>query len=274
MTDQYAVMGNPIGHSKSPDIHHAFAVQTQEDIVYSAMLVPIEDFNTSADEFFIEGKGTNITVPFKQNAFDYADVLTGRAQRAGAVNTLTLKEGKVIGDTTDGVGLVRDLVNNNHCELKGKTILVLGAGGAVRGILEPLLALSPASLLIANRTASKAISLANDFNALGNISGCGFNDVPASGFDLIINGTSASLSGELPPISKTVIAPTTISYDMMYSAKPTVFNEWAKSMGAKLCLDGLGMLVEQAAESFFIWRNVRPATNEVMNTLRNQRKES
>lgn len=274
MSDLYAVMGNPIGHSKSPDIHSAFATQTEEDMVYSAMLVPIESFKKSADDFFRNALGTNITVPFKQNAFEYADILTERAQRAGAVNTLTLKDGKIVGDTTDGVGLVRDLLNNKQCEIKDKKILVLGAGGAVRGILEPLLAQAPASLLIANRTASKAVSLANDFSALGNINGCGFNEVSASEFDLIINGTSASLSGELPPIPEQVIASTTICYDMMYAAKPTVFNQWAQKLGAAQCIDGLGMLVEQAAESFFIWRNVRPTTGDVINTLRNQLKES
>jgi shikimate dehydrogenase len=274
MSDLYAVMGNPIGHSKSPDIHSAFATQTEEDMVYSAMLVPIESFKKSADDFFRNALGTNITVPFKQNAFEYADILTERAQRAGAVNTLTLKDGKIVGDTTDGVGLVRDLLNNKQCEIKDKKILVLGAGGAVRGILEPLLAQAPASLLIANRTDSKAVSLANDFSALGNINGCGFNEVSASEFDLIINGTSASLSGELPPIPEQVIASTTICYDMMYAAKPTVFNQWAQKLGAAQCIDGLGMLVEQAAESFFIWRNVRPTTGDVINTLRNQLKES
>lgn len=270
MTDLYAVMGNPIAHSKSPDIHTAFAKQAKQDLVYSAMLVPVDGFVHAAEDFFRKALGCNITVPFKQDAFEFADVLTDRAQRAGAVNTLVLKDGQVVGDTTDGVGLVRDLIKNQQCELKGKKILILGAGGAVRGILEPFLEQNPENILIANRTASKAVQLAEDFKAFGNINGCGFDEVPADAFDLIINGTSASLSGELPPVPVEIINNQTICYDMMYSAEPTVFNQWADSLGAAQCIDGLGMLVEQAAESFAIWRGIHPATESVINNLRAQ----
>lgn len=270
MTDLYAVMGNPIAHSKSPDIHSTFAEQAKQDLVYAAMLVPIDGFKHAAEDFFRKGLGTNITVPFKQDAYDFADELTPRAQRAGAVNTLALKDGKVVGDTTDGVGLVRDLIKNQQCELKGKKILVLGAGGAVRGVLEPLLEQGPGSLLVANRTASKAVQLAEDFKDFGNIQGCGFDDVDEEPFDIIINGTSASLSGELPPVPAAIINDKTICYDMMYSAKATVFNQWAESLGAAQCIDGLGMLVEQAAESFAIWRGIHPATESAIRNLRQQ----
>ncbi len=268
MSDLYAVMGNPINHSKSPQIHSAFAEQTEQDLIYSAILVPLEKFKEEADSFFRNGRGLNITVPFKEDAWQYADTYSSRALRAGAVNTLIKKEdGSIHADNTDGIGMVRDITVNNGCEIKGKRILVLGAGGAVRGILEPVLEEKPLELVIANRTISKAEALAKDFSDIGKISACGFGQVEGQ-FDLIINGTSASLSGDLPPIPNSVIHTDTTCYDMMYGAKPTVFSQWAADLNAAATLDGLGMLVEQAAESFNLWRSVRPDSSQVIQTIR------
>lgn len=268
MSDLYAVMGNPINHSKSPQIHSAFAEQTEQDLIYSAILVPLEKFKEEADNFFRTGMGLNVTVPFKEDAWQYADTYSSRALRAGAVNTLIKKEdGTIHADNTDGIGMVRDITFNNGCAIKGKRVLVLGAGGAVRGILEPVLEEKPAEVVIANRTVSKAQSLAEDFSDIGKISGCGFDQVEGE-FDLIINGTSASLSGDLPPIPESVIHAHTTCYDMMYSAEPTVFNQWAAGLNAGATLDGLGMLVEQAAESFKAWRGVRPESATVIQSMR------
>lgn len=268
MSDLYAVMGNPINHSKSPQIHSAFAEQTEQDLIYSAILVPLEKFKHEADNFFRTGMGLNITVPFKEDAWQYADTYSSRALRAGAVNTLIKKEdGSIYADNTDGIGMVRDITFNHGCAIKGKRVLVLGAGGAVRGILEPVLEEKPLEVIVANRTVSKAKALAEDFADVGTISGCGFDQVEGQ-FDLIINGTSASLSGELPPIPETVIHQQTTCYDMMYGAEPTVFNQWAEKLNAGATLDGLGMLVEQAAESFKAWRGVRPESSPVIASIR------
>lgn len=268
MSDLYAVMGNPINHSKSPQIHSAFAEQTEQDLIYSAILVPLEKFKHEADNFFRTGMGLNITVPFKEDAWQYADTYSSRALRAGAVNTLIKKEdGSIHADNTDGIGMVRDITFNHGCAIKGKRVLVLGAGGAVRGILEPVLEEKPLEVIVANRTVSKAKALAEDFADVGTISGCGFDQVEGR-FDLIINGTSASLSGELPPIPETVIHQQTTCYDMMYGVEPTVFNQWAEKLNAGATLDGLGMLVEQAAESFKAWRGVRPESSPVIASIR------
>jgi shikimate dehydrogenase len=268
MSDLYAVMGNPINHSKSPQIHSAFAEQTEQDLIYSAILVPLEKFKDEADNFFRSGLGLNITVPFKEDAWQYADTYSSRALRAGAVNTLIKKEdGSVHADNTDGVGIVRDITLNHGCAIAGKRVLVLGAGGAVRGILEPVLEEKPQQVVVANRTVSKAQNLAKDFADIGQISGCGFDEVEGQ-FDLIINGTSASLSGELPPVPASVIHQETTCYDMMYGAEPTVFNQWAAGLNAAATLDGLGMLVEQAAESFNAWRGVRPESAPVISRIR------
>jgi shikimate dehydrogenase len=269
MSDLYAVMGNPINHSKSPQIHSAFAEQTGQDLIYSAILVPLEKFKEEAHSFFRTGLGLNITVPFKEDAWQYADTYSSRALRAGAVNTLIKKaDGYIHADNTDGIGMVRDITVNHDCAIAGKRVLVLGAGGAVRGILEPVLEEKPLEVVVANRTVSKAQVLAADFSDLGKIYGCGFEQLEGQ-FDLIINGTSASLSGELPPIPATVIHAETTCYDMMYGAEPTVFNQWAASQNAAVTLDGLGMLVEQAAESFNAWRGVRPESAPVINSIRN-----
>ena len=271
MSDLYAVMGNPIQHSKSPQIHTAFAEQTDQDLVYSAILVPLGHFKEAVDDFFGHGCGLNITVPFKEQAWQYADTYSSRALRAGAVNTLIKQaDGDIHADNTDGVGLVTDLSVNHGCVIEGKRVLVLGAGGAVRGILEPLLAQCPRELVIANRTLSKAEALIGDFDDLKQgcqLAASGFSDVHGA-FDLIINGTSASLSGELPPLPTQVIQPTSICYDMMYGAEDTVFNAWAKDLGAQAAIDGLGMLAEQAAEAFYLWRGVRPQTQALITELR------
>ena len=268
MSDLYAVMGNPINHSKSPQIHSAFAAQTGQDLIYSAILVPLEKFKEEASSFFRHGCGLNVTVPFKEDAWQYADTYSSRALRAGAVNTLIKKEdGSIHADNTDGVGIVRDITVNHDCAIAGKRVLVLGAGGAVRGILEPLLDEKPLEVVVANRTVSKAQNLAKDFSDIGKIVGCGFDQIEGQ-FDLIINGTSASLSGELPPIPESVIDQDTTCYDMMYGAEPTVFNLWAESLNAAATLDGLGMLVEQAAELFHAWRGVRPESAPVISSIR------
>jgi len=273
MTDLYAVVGNPIAHSKSPDIQNAFAEQTGEDLFYKTLLAPLDDFEGEVQRFIEHGgSGLNVTVPFKENAYRMADTLSARAQRAQAVNTLKkMDDGTLLADNTDGAGLVRDLIINHSVSLEGKRILLLGAGGAVRGVLQPLLEQNPAGVVIANRTISKAVALADDFSDLGRISGCGFAEIEGS-FDLIINGTSASLAGELPPVPISVLHQNTITYDMMYGSQKTVFNQWAEDHGAQHTIDGLGMLVEQAAEAFYLWRGVRPQTARVMQAIRNERR--
>jgi len=269
--DQYVVFGNPIGHSKSPLIHRLFADQTGQQLEYSTLLAPLDDFSMCAQGFFKQGLGANVTVPFKEEAYRLVDSLTPRAKRAGAVNTLSkLADGSLQGDNTDGAGLVRDLTVNAGVQLTGKRILLLGAGGAVRGVLEPLLAHNPASLVIANRTVEKAEQLAREFADLGPVAASGF-DWLEEPVDLIINATSASLAGELPPISASLIEPgNTVCYDMMYGKEPTPFCRWASEHQAAKVLDGLGMLAEQAAEAFFIWRGVRPDTAPVLDELRRQ----
>jgi shikimate dehydrogenase len=270
--DRYAVFGNPIKHSKSPQIHKLFAEQTKQSLIYTAELVEIGQFNRAIKDFIQNhGKGLNITVPFKEDAWSCATQRSDRAQRAGAVNTLIVKpEGELFGDTTDGIGLVRDLTQNHNIQLNDKDILIIGAGGAVRGVLEAILAQQPTSLLITNRTKQKALQLAKDFSDLGNIKGCGLDEIKNASFDIVINGTSASLQGELPPLPDSLFRKNSCSYDMMYAAHATPFMQWSTNNGATKVFDGLGMLVEQAAESFYIWRNVRPETEPVIQNIRNQ----
>jgi len=269
-TDRYAVMGNPIAHSKSPDIHKLFAKQTQQDLSYEAIFVETEKFKPSVHDFaHAGGKGLNITVPFKQQAWELATQRSQRAELAGAVNTLSLNDDdQYVGDNTDGIGLVRDLTNNHNINLQNLRILIIGAGGAVRGVLLPILEQQPQSVIIVNRTQRKAEKLAELFTAFGHISPLSFEQLSGKSFDLIINGTAASLQGEVPPVPANCINETTNLYDMMYASEPTPFMQWGTQHGAKSCIDGLGMLVEQAAESFFIWRGVRPDTQLVINTLR------
>ncbi|MCF7200658.1 shikimate dehydrogenase [Pseudomonas oligotrophica] len=268
--DRYGVFGNPIGHSKSPQIHRLFAEQTGQVLSYEPLLAPLDGFVEAARAFFVEGRGANVTVPFKEQAFRLADQLTARAQRAGAVNTLMkLDDGRLLGDNTDGVGLVDDLTANAGVALQGRRILLLGAGGAVRGALEPLLAQRPAALVIANRSLDKAEALATEFAALGPVSASSFAALEGP-FEVIVNGTSASLGGELPPLADSLVRPgETFCYDMMYGAEPTPFCRWAQRLGAP-CRDGLGMLVEQAAAAFELWRGVRPQTAAVQAELRRQ----
>ena len=271
MTDRYVVAGNPIKHSKSPEIHAAFAKATGQDLTYSTLMPEVGQFDQTATAFFNDGGlGMNVTVPFKLDAFALAKHATERARLAGAVNTLYLNDqNEICADNTDGFGLLRDVTVNYQVPVAGKRILILGAGGAVRGVLKPFLDERPSEIVIANRTVSKAQALADQFADYGNVSACGF-DACAGVFDLIINGTSASLSGDLPPVPAEVIGPNTVCYDMMYGAKPTPFMAWALDQGAAQAIDGLGMLIEQAAEAFTIWRGVRPDTTDVTRSIRNQ----
>jgi len=268
--DRYAVFGNPIAHSKSPRIHRLFAAQTGQNIVYDALLVPLNSFASAVADFQAQGgRGANVTVPFKQEAWALADERSPRAQRAGAVNTLLLRDdGNWYGDTTDGVGLVRDLCINHGVTLAGRRVLLLGAGGAARGVLEPLLAERPQQLVIANRTLAKAQDLAQTFAELGTLRASSFDALAGESFDVIINATAAGLHGEVAPLPIGVIAPHGCAYDMMYGDKPTDFVRWAQRHGATQAFDGLGMLVEQAAEAFYLWRGMRPETAPVIAQLR------
>lgn len=265
--ERYAVVGNPIAHSKSPIIHQLFAEQTGQSLTYDKILVELTAFDEEVASFFaLGGKGLNVTVPFKEQAYRYADALTERGRLAGAVNTLALQnDGTVLGDNTDGAGLVADLLALGW-QLSGKRILILGAGGAVRGIVGPLLAQQPQSLLIANRTVEKAAAIAQIFPA-GAVGVSGYAELSGN-FDLVINGTSASLSGELPPLPGGLVSADSAAYDLMYGAEPTAFLRWAAEQGAGQSADGLGMLVEQAAEAFHLWRGARPETRPVLAKLR------
>jgi shikimate dehydrogenase len=270
--DYYAVMGNPIAHSKSPLIHATFAQQTGQVIQYDAILVKTEagEFEKAVQAFQASGgKGLNITVPFKAAAWAYAQQRSQRAERAGAVNTLWFDgQRKCFGENTDGVGLVRDLVKNHGHQIAGQRLLILGAGGAVRGVLEPLLRENPQQCVIANRTVAKAETLAELFTSLGHLSASSYEALKGQRFDLIINGTAASLQGDLPPLPAGLLSENGGCYDMMYAATATPFMQWAESQGAKWVLDGLGMLVEQAAESFYLWRGVMPETLPVIQYVR------
>lgn len=268
--DRYAVMGNPVAHSKSPRIHAEFARALGERIEYTAIQVEPGGLAQAVDQFRANGgRGLNITVPFKLDAFRLADRRSARAELAGAINTLRFDpDGKLYGDNTDGIGLVRDLTQNLGREITGRRMLVLGAGGAVRGVLGPLLEEKPARLHIANRTAAKAKELAEQFASRGPVTGSGFEDIGATPFDIVINGTAASLEGSLPPLPPTAFAKGALAYDMMYGDRARPFLGWALANGAAQAADGLGMLVEQAAESYFVWRGKPPATRPVIELLR------
>lgn len=268
--DRYAVMGDPIAHSKSPRIHTLFARQTDQHLQYDAIRVQSGNLAVAVADFLAAGgKGLNITVPLKEEAWLLAQIHSGRAERAGAVNTLVLEQsGKHFGDNTDGAGLVRDLLRNHGSTLQKKRLLLVGAGGAARGVIEPLLLEKPSLLVIANRTAEKAVELARLFCDLGHTEGCGLDDVAGQPFDLIINATAASLAGQVPALPDSVVSTDSWCYDMMYGDKPTAFMDWARQRGAARCLDGLGMLLEQAAESFYLWRGVRPDTRPVIEEMR------
>jgi len=270
MTDKYAVIGSPIGHSKSPLIHAAFAKQTKQDISYEAKEAPIDGFETKVRELIAQGyKGANVTVPFKFEAFKLCDELTQRAQLAGAVNTLTFKQNKIYGDNTDGVGLVSDITQNLNVTINQKTVLLMGAGGAAYGVVLPLLQ-AGAILSVANRTPEKALQLAETFNQLqlgmAEIKAGEFVIFKDQAFDIVINATSTGLTDDLPDICENNFATNALAYDMMYS-RETPFIVLAKAAGAQVA-DGIGMLVQQAAEAFYSWRGVRPSTQPVIEMLK------
>ena len=278
--DRYCVFGNPIAHSKSPDIHAAFALQTGQHIVYERHLAALDGFADAVQAFILEGGlGANVTVPFKLEACAFADALTARAEAAGAVNTLIFRDGVIFGDNTDGAGLVADIAVNAAQPIAGKRLLLLGAGGAARGVILPLLGQQPSQILIANRTRATAELLVAQFSSQAahpqQLQACGFDELARLAeldeigvpFDIIINATSASLSGAVLPLPAAIFGPLTLALDMMYGKEPTAFMQLAASHGARV-RDGLGMLVEQAAEAFFVWRGVRPATAATLASMR------
>lgn len=268
--DKYAVFGNPIKHSQSPVIHAAFAAQCEQQLQYRAVLVELNGFAQAARKFFdAGGAGLNVTVPFKRDAFEFSDRLSDRARRAGAVNILTrCADGSIEGDNTDGIGLVRDMIANMGWKVQDLRVLMLGAGGAARGVLEPLLREKPKELLIVNRTPDKARQLAAEFADIGPVEGGALSLIGGRSFDLIINATSAGLSGKMPELPGAVLTERSCCYDMVYGAQPTAFMHWAAHHAAWAVADGLGMLVEQAAQSFYIWRRVRPETRPVIRQVR------
>ena len=264
MTDRYAVIGNPVAHSQSPRIHAEFARQTRQDIDYQRLEAPLDGFERAVDAFRAAGgRGANVTVPFKEQAFRYCQsALTERAGAAGVVNTLVFENGNVRGDSTDGVGLLRDLTDNLRRKIAGARVLLLGAGGAAQGVIGALLAAQPQQLVIANRTADKARMLARRYG----LAGGGYDELKGAQFDLLINATSAGLAGKAPPLAPDAFAPGALGYDMVYG-RETPFLAMARAAGAAAC-DGSGMLVEQAAESFLVWRGVRPDTGPLIELLR------
>ena len=269
MSDRYAVFGHPISHSKSPQIHRAFAEQTGQDMAYEAILAPLDGFSGVLDAFVASGaRGANVTVPFKEAAFSRATRLTPRARLAGAVNTLDFSGDGILGDNTDGAGLTRDIIFNLAYPLDGKRILLLGAGGAARGVIGPLLGAQPASLVIANRTVAKAQALASHFAASGAVSGSDYASLAGQKFDLVINATSAGLGGEVLPLPDGLFAPGSLAYEMLYGPGESLFGQFARAQGAARIANGLGMLVEQAAEAFLLWRGIRPDSARVLDMLR------
>ena len=268
MSERYCVIGNPVSHSKSPEIHAAFALQTGQALIYERCEAPLDGFAATIANLIAAGyKGANVTVPFKLDAAALATVLSPRAAAAGAVNTLLFSDGVISGDNTDGAGLVNDITGNAGFAIQGRRVLLLGAGGAARGAILPLLGEAPSELVIANRGRANAEALAERFAAPGiHIAACTFEEVGGP-FDLVVNATSASRAGELPPLPVGIFTPNTLALDMMYGNKPTPFMTFAQACGA-LPRDGLGMLVEQAAEAFFLWRGVRPHTAGVLEQLR------
>jgi shikimate dehydrogenase len=267
--DRYALMGHPVSHSWSPFIHGLFARATHQSMQYRLIDVPPERFRAEALQFFVDGgRGLNITVPHKRAAAELVNELTPRAGEAGAVNTIhQRRSGELIGDNTDGVGLVTDLEANLGLRLSGLRILLLGAGGATRGVLGPLLARRPALVAIANRTVGRAEELVREFEGRGTLAASGFEGVEATPFDLVVNGTSASLEGTMPPVAPAAVGATTVCYDMAYAKGDTPFTRWARERGARAAHKGWGMLVEQAAEAFQIWRGIRPQTRPVLDLL-------
>lgn len=269
MTDRYGVIGHPIAHSKSPVIHRLFAEQTEQDLSYEAFDIPPEELATRMRQLFAEGvRGLNVTVPHKTAVLAITSRLTSRAELAGAANTLVVHaDGSVEGDNTDGAGLVTDLRQNLRMRLAGKRILILGAGGSTRGIVPALLDAKPRDIMVANRTAERSQELARDFRMLGRVLAAQFQELGGQRFDLVINATSAGLKGEVPPFPPSILGPETLCYDLSYAMQDTPFVAWARDNGAGRVCQGWGMLVEQAAESFFIWRGVRPDTKPILARL-------
>jgi shikimate dehydrogenase len=269
VTDRYGVMGYPVSHSRSPVIHRLFAIQTKQNIQYELLQVAPEKLEAAVRQFGrTGGKGLNITVPHKSEVVRLVDDMSERASNAGAVNTLVFRDNDIYGDNTDGVGFMHDLQLNQGVQLKDAKILILGAGGATRGIVGPLLEAEPDSIVIANRTFPKARSLADHFASQGPVDACRFQDVNSLPvYDLVINATSAGVKGEMPPYPEQAIHPNTICYDLSYGLTPTPFSLWAIEHGAAKSVMGWGMLVEQAAESFHIWRGIRPDTASVLKQL-------
>ena len=269
VVDQYGVVGHPVGHSLSPFIHGMFARETGQDMAYRLYDVAPGDFHDRVREFFAAGgRGLNITLPHKIAAVDLAQELTPRAAHAAAVNTLAVRDEGILGDNTDGAGLVRDLCDNLGLVITHRRVLIIGAGGATRGILGALLELLPALIVVANRTPERATALAAAFTDLGTVRGVSFGELEREPFDLIVNATSASLSGDIPPIPATALGPQTVCYDLAYGRGANAFLNWARAQGCARTLQGWGMLVEQAAESFNLWRGVRPATAYVLAALK------
>lgn len=269
MSNRYAVIGNPVAHSKSPLIHTAFAEQTGQVISYERLLAPLDDFAGTVRAFQAAGgRGANVTVPFKEAAWQLADTMTPRARLAGAVNTLMFSDSGIHADNTDGVGLVTDIQINLHYALAGRRVLIMGAGGAARGVIAPILAAHPAFVVIANRTLTKAAALRTQFAPYGIVEAADYAALAGVQFDCVINATSASLAGELITLPDGVFAAGSLAYDLMYAAEPTPFMRSAQQHGAAQVADGLGMLVEQAAVAFHLWRGVHPATQPVISLLR------
>lgn len=268
MTDRYCVFGNPVAHSRSPAIHARFAVQCHQDLSYEAILVPLAGFAAAVGGFVAAGgKGANVTLPFKEEAFALCTRRSARAEQAGAVNTLAFVGNEIIGDNTDGAGLVRDIEVNLGFSLAGRRVLLLGAGGAARGVIAPLLERRPAGLFIANRSGDKAETLAGQFSDLATVDAGNFAKTAGQTFDVVINATSASLAGDSLPLPAGIFARGSLAYDMMYGKGETPFMILAREQGAGHLADGLGMLVEQAAEAFAWWRGVRPDTREALARL-------
>ncbi len=266
--DRYGVMGYPVSHSRSPVIHRLFAHQTNQKIQYELLKVAPEKLEQAVRQFQrTGGKGLNVTVPHKTEVCRLVDQLSERASTAGAVNTLAFQDGEIFGDNTDGIGLLRDLVVNRGLTLENANILVLGAGGATRGIVGPLLEMQPRLLLIANRTPRKAEIISDHFARSGPTGFSSFDDIPDEDWHLIINATSAGYKGEIPPYPADAIGDRTLCYDLSYGLKITPFCQWAREHGATEVAMGWGMLVEQAAESFHIWRGVRPDTAPVLKQI-------
>ena len=269
MTDLYAVIGNPIAQSKSPRIHAEFARQLEQDLRYEAILAPRDGFAAAVAAFRAAGgKGLNVTVPFKLEAFALATKRSDRAEQAGAVNTLKFDGATAFGDNTDGAGLIADLHDRIGFAIRGKRVLVMGAGGAAHGVIPPLLAQEPAMLRVANRTVGKALALARQFAGFGPVQGGGYAELAGQSFDLVVNATSAGMAGELPPFPRGIFAPGSLAYDLVYGKDSRRFLDHARADGAAQVEDGLGMLVAQAAESFFLWRGRRPDTRPVIDLLR------